>query len=150
MGYIWRCRHLRCRTQWAIHRLSWKAIAEPTLWSLRRSELWLPGRQQRLVNSVVWFQRWSHRPRWLDRTYAYLHFSIRQNNNGLVLTSANIPPQTSRQFESYHHPLSRKEGIAFSVINNFVDKSNPVAFLSVPWKDDYEEVLAHIWSLVLC
>ena len=54
---------------------------------------------------------------------------MRQNNYELVLTNANIPPQTSRQFESYHHLPSRREGILFSVMDDFVDQSNAVAFL---------------------
>ena len=53
---------------------------------------------------------------------------MRQNNYGLVLTNANIPPQTLKQFEFYHYLPSRKEGIAFSVTDNFVDRSTAVAF----------------------
>ena len=54
---------------------------------------------------------------------------MRQNNYGLVLTNANIPPQTLKQFEFYHYLPSRREGILFSVMDDFVDQSNAVAFL---------------------
>ena len=52
-----------------------------------------------------------------------------QNNYELVLTNANIPPQTLWQFEFHHRRLSRKEGIASSVMSDLVDQSTVVAFL---------------------